>query len=224
MATHLGHVGRVGSITFTRPGASPTPAPEPEPAGTTWDPTAKSSGVTLSGGNLTASTAEAFSEHVAGTTVRTTGARMFKGVPIYTGPNDWGEIGWGITPEGYVVPPGPDMDGGLGPLALENDAILVISDGSVYTDNGTTYVTGKGVIHSGQNGFQKIDFDTGYFWLDDALGTFAADAEAGINPHAVFAPNTAMKIVAEIVSSNGDTVSITIDPTVSEGRFGSWDS
>lgn len=178
---------------------------------TGWDEASKASAVSLSG--LTASTSSYEGGGARSNTLRSSGRYAIAFDFVY-------------GDEGVDEP----IYAGVAPAAWANNTpfgAMLSSSGKASTllkGASPTYPNLGVPVPSGERAFAYVDFDLGMVWLDNGSDTYAADREAGINPHDTFAPGTPLYFACNVCAVQNDafTSAVTADPTYASGSFAAW--
>jgi hypothetical protein len=194
------------------------PPPEP-PVPVTWDAATKNTNVTLSNGDLTASTAYVDAYVGAKSTVsHNAGKWAFRLQYNYSGlPGD--EQYSGIAGTGYDP-------------AVENEAFLGAAEGLLYSTDGAVYADGSGeplttigALSDGGWLYMWVNATTGKIWASTS-STPPGDPEAGTGETHTFTPGNAMAIVCAMYKATSPPSptdpSHVIDGSFSSGTFAAW--
>jgi hypothetical protein len=178
-------------------------------SGTTWNSTFHGPHVTLSNGNLTATT-ENFDDwsKVVGSIFQSIGLRYFEATPTY-GPSYYsdGQHEFGVGTEAFDAT-NTTNEGGSDTTSW----VLVDSVFRVQTNGAFITPSGTGII-PGDTFKAAINFSTGKGWLGSVADGWAGggDPAAGTTPSFTFTPNTALAPVDVFFGSPGVPVSITLN-------------
>lgn len=200
--------GPIASALTTPRASSPA-----APAGTTWDAANKSATCTLSGGDLVASTLDFNSGRAKTTTSRNSGTWALKFTATYGADPGDDAVSIGVAAATWSPVTESLFD------ATEKAGLS--SSGHKITNFANLSIP----FASGESAFVYGDSDTGMVWVDDESNTYAADREAGTNPHFTLTANAALVGGFDAFSLDGITpTAVTLDPSHSSGRFAAWDS
>lgn len=179
-------------------------------ASTTWDPASKTAPVTLSNGNLTATTTDQVVEALMkGTVSHSTGKYALKFVCVFGAPASSEECGVGVVPATWDASTNTPSIADIG-MYVGNDGFYI----PAFIDLGLAITTGGYLVCA-------VNFDTGKIWFGNA-GGYSGDPEAGTGEAITFTPNTALIPMGAGYSDGGGTVSVTLDPTYTSGTFAAW--
>lgn len=196
-----------GDVTIIQGGGSPPAEP------TTWDPADKTANVTLSNGNLTASSVDSAEYgYVIATRGHNSGKRYFE-IPV----------AGTATPEDEEVTAALAFEGWSPNDGDTSGLYRITSNGFVYHGGDTPINLGFSVAN-GDSFIVYYNADTGKIWVGSSAEELPGDPEAGTGETFTIPANTMIFPAGEIYASAPPTaVSATLATTAGSGTFAAWD-
>lgn len=152
-----------------------------------------------------------------GSASHATGKHVVKFVPTFGGTVENQEVYLGVAADNWEA----SVEQSLGP----SKPWLICANGSARLNDPAyqEYQT-LATFASGEAVRVFINHVLGYMWFDNDDDHYAADREAGTNPHLVFTPGTELWPAFVAYAEPGTPVSATLVPGYSDGSFEAWDS